>query len=136
MAPLEQVNDGADIGLIDGSLHRVNVSATGDPEALSDLNQLTLYANGKIVGRSGGTELVLGTGLIDRISYSFEWLADYERYADASGGVQLIATGGNPLISTNVQSVRILSPVPWSNPVSAAGSILKDLTVLELQRVT
>ena len=94
MAPLEQVNDGADIGLIDGSLHRVNVSATGDPEALADLNQLTLYANGKIVGRSGGTELVLGTGLIDRISYSFEWLADYERYADASGGVQLIATGG------------------------------------------
>ena len=59
MAPLEQVNDGADIGLIDGSLHRVNVSATGDPEALSDLNQLTLYANGKIVGRSGVQNLFL-----------------------------------------------------------------------------
>ena len=128
MAPVEQINDGTSIGLIDGSLHRINVSATGDPEALSNLNALTLYANGKVVGRSTGTQLILGTGLIDRVAYSFEWLVDYERYADANGGVQLVATGGNPLISTNIQSVRILSPVPWSNPVSAAGSILKDLT--------
>ena len=128
MAPVEQLNDGTGIGLIDGSLHRINVSATGDPEALSNLNALTLYANGKVVGRSTGTQLILGTGLIDRVAYSFEWLVDYKRYADANGGVQLVATGGNPLISTNIQSVRILSPVPWSNPVSAAGSILKDLT--------
>ena len=128
MAPIEQINDGTSIGLIDGSLHRINVSATGDPESLSNLNALTLYANGKVVGRSTGTQLILGTGLIDRVAYSFEWLVDYERYADANGGVQLVATGGNPLISTNIQSVRVLSPVPWSNPVSAAGSILKDLT--------
>ena len=128
MAPIEQINDGTSIGLIDGSLQRINVSATGDPEALEELNELTLYANGKIVGGSTGTELTLGTGLIDRVAYSFEWLVDYDRYADANGGVQLVVTGGNPLVSSNIESVRILSPVPWSNPVSAAGSILKDLT--------
>ena len=103
MAPIEQVNDGTRTGLVDGSLYRINVSATGDPEALSNLNALTLYANGKVVGRSTGTQLILGTGLIDRVAYSFEWLVDYERYADANGGVQLVATGGNPLISTNIQ---------------------------------
>ena len=128
MAPVEQINDGTSIGLIDGSLHTINVSANGDPEALEGLNELTLYANGKVVGGSTGTQLILGTGLIDRVAYSFEWLVDYDRYADANGGVQLVATGGNPLISSNIESVRILSPVPWSNPVSAASSILKDLT--------
>ncbi len=128
LAPLKLTNNGIEDGLIDGSLQNINVSATGDPIALSELNRLTLYANGKVVGTATGTSLLLGTGLIDRIAYSFEWLVDYDRYADSSGSVQLIATGGNPLISSNLETVTVLSPVPWSNPTSAAGSILKDLT--------
>ena len=71
---------------------------------------------------------MLPSGLIGSITYNFEWLANYDEYSSSNGVVNFAATGGNPQISSNIESVNIPKPIPWVDEESAAGSIFSDIT--------
>jgi hypothetical protein len=115
-------------GLLSGSSQSINVSADGDPDALSSLGIISLYANGKLIDAKIGTPIYLASNLIDKITYNFDWQVDYADYSNTDGTVILVATGGDPVVASNSETYKILQPEPWSNPVSAAGAILTDLT--------
>ena len=115
-------------GLLSGSLQSINISADGDPVALGSLESVSLFANGKLIDTKTGTPIYLASNLIDKITYNFDWQVDYADYSNSDGTVVLVASGGDPVVASNSQTYKILQPEPWSNPVSAAGSILADLT--------
>ncbi len=112
----------------DGTKVSIPVIATGTHGGLQALGQVTLQVNGEFYGSQLGTRNLLPSGLIGSITYNFEWLANYDDYLETAGVVTFAATGGNPQISSNVESVEIPVPSPWLDPSSAAGSIFSDLT--------
>jgi hypothetical protein len=112
----------------DGTKVSIPVIATGTHGGLQALGQVTLQVNGEFYGSQLGTRNLLPSGLIGSITYNFEWLANYDDYLETGGVVTFAATGGNPQISSNVESVEIPVPSPWLDPSSAAGSIFSDLT--------
>ena len=126
LSPIGSGNSGGDIS--DGTKVSIPVIATGTPGGLENLGQVTLQVNGEFYGSSPGVRNMLPSGLIGSITYNFDWLANYDEYSQSNGIVNFAATGGNPQISSNIESVTIPKPIPWLDEESAAGSIFSDIT--------
>ena len=109
-------------GVYDGSTISVSVSASGESTELSRLNNVTLYANGKVAGSMRSVPVFYGNGILQKISYTIDWNVDYTNYADKNGQVLLVAYSEDPEIFSNTQLINIFSPDPY-NPASIATNL-------------
>ena len=119
MADIELEEKDGIYGLYDGSTVSISVRADGESTELSRLNSVSLYANGKLLGNMQSVPVFYGNGILQKISYTFEWNVDYANYADKNGGILLIAVSKDPDVYSNTHVVNVFTPDPY-NPAGIA----------------
>lgn len=122
MAEVELEEQEGIYGLYDGSTVSVSVRADGESTELSRLNIVSLYANGKLLGNMRSVPVFYGNGILQKISYTFEWNVDYANYADKYGQILLIAVSSDPDVFSNTQLVNVFTPDPY-NPAGIADAL-------------
>ena len=117
LSPIEGPSSLPDKHLIDGMNLSISVVAEGSDDVLQSIDNVTLYGN--------GVEIVAGTptpnfsqgGIMQSITYQFDWLVDHALYAKNDGSVEVVAigqlagdatgTGSLPVIASNTERIVV-----------------------------
>jgi hypothetical protein len=117
LSPIEGPSSLPDKHLIDGMSLSLSVVAEGSDDVLQSIDNVTLYGN--------GVEIVAGTptpnfsqgGIMQSITYQFDWLVDHSVYAKNDGSVEVVAigqlagdatgTGSLPVIASNTERIVV-----------------------------
>ena len=111
------------------------VSVAGEATLLEDLRQHYFIINGHVFATVNGQETRSSVGELLQVDYYAPLIADYTKYADSNGNVEIVVIGlmrnlglYTPCYMTNSVKLRIKPPMPWLDPLSSAVEVFDDLS--------